>query len=99
MSRPGDNPILRMGDGADTRHMSLLALHYDTRRGRFGRVLRGDKNLGRDAEAAQQIAAMDLSREIKLQQLRERIAQDDHRVDSQAVAEAIVARLIAGERR
>lgn len=97
MREPGDHPILRSGDGADTRHMNLLALRYDTRRGRFGRVRGGDTDPGRDAAAAQEIVAMDLSREIKLQQLRERIAHDDYRVDPQAVADAIVARLLAGE--
>jgi anti-sigma28 factor (negative regulator of flagellin synthesis) len=39
---------------------------------------------------------MDLSREIRMQELRKRIAQDDYPIDSHAVADAIVARLIAG---
>jgi hypothetical protein len=78
--------------------MTLLALRYDSRRGRFGRVRSGDRDLGRDAAAAQQVEAMDISREIKLQQLRERIAHEDYSIDPQAIADAIVARLLAGER-
>ena len=97
--RPGDDPILRMGDGADTGDMTLPALRYDVRRGRFGRVLDGDKDLGGDAGAAPHTEPMDLSREMKMQELRERIAHDDYRVDAQQVARAIVDRLLAGEHR
>lgn len=78
--------------------MTLLALRYDTRRGRFGAVRSGGKDLGRDGAAARDIVAIDISRELKLQQIRERIDHDDYRVDPQAVAGAIVARLLAGER-
>jgi hypothetical protein len=99
MNRPGDDPILQTGDGTDIEDMTLLALRYDTRRGRFGRVRVGDKDLGRSAGAPAHNDPMDLSRELKMQEIRERIAQDDYRVDPQAVAGAIVARLIAGERR
>jgi Anti-sigma-28 factor, FlgM len=98
MSGRGDDPILQTGDGAETSTMTHLALRYDTRRGRFGRVLDGDKDLGR-AGAATRTEAMDLSREMKMQELRERIAHDDYRVDAQAVARAIVARLLAGTHR
>jgi hypothetical protein len=99
VSRQGEDPILRMGDAADTRNMTLLALRYDTRRGRFGRVLDGDKDLGGDAGAAARTEPMDLSREMKMQELRERIEHDDYRVDPQAIAGAIVERLLAGVRR
>jgi hypothetical protein len=88
-----------MGDAADMLHMTLLALRYDTRRGRFGRVLSGDTNRGRDAGADRRTEAMDLLREMKMQELRERIEHDDYRVDPEAVAGAIVARLLAGARR
>jgi hypothetical protein len=88
-----------MGDGADITDMTHLALRYDTRRGRFGRVLDGDKDPGRDAGAASRTDPMDLSREMKMQELRERIAHDDYRVDPEAVAGAIVTRLLAGTRR
>jgi Anti-sigma-28 factor, FlgM len=97
--RPGDDPILRTGEAADIGDMTLPALRYDVRRGRFGRVLDGDKHLGGDAGAAAQTEPMDLSREMKMQHLRERIAHDDYRVDPQEVAQAIVDRLLAGERR
>jgi hypothetical protein len=98
--RPGDDPILRMGEAADSEDMTLLALRYDTRRGRFGRRLDGDKDLaGRDAGAADRTEPMDLSREMKMQELRERIEHDDYRVDPQKVAGAIVERLLAGVRR
>jgi Anti-sigma-28 factor, FlgM len=97
--RPGDDPILRTGEGADTDDMTLPALLYDVRRGRFGRVLDGDKDPGGDAGAAAQTEPMDLSREMKMQELRERIAHDDYRVDPQQVARAIVDRLLAGQSR
>jgi anti-sigma28 factor (negative regulator of flagellin synthesis) len=42
---------------------------------------------------------MDLQREMKMQELRERIEHDDYRVDPNAVAGAIVERLLAGVRR
>jgi Anti-sigma-28 factor, FlgM len=99
VSRQGEDPILRMGDAADTRNMTLLALRYDTRRGRFGRVLDGDKDPGRVAGAAADTDPMDLSREMKMQEIRERIEHDDYRVDAQAIAGAIVERLLAGVRR
>jgi len=99
VSRQGEDPILRMGDAAETLDMTLLALRYDTRRGRFGRVLDGDKDPGRAAGAAAHTEPMDLSREMKMQELRERIEHDDYRVDPQAVATAIVERLLAGVRR
>jgi hypothetical protein len=85
-----------MGDGADTGHMTPLALRYDSRRGRFGRVLGGDKHLVRDAGADPELEPFDLGREMKMQELRQRIASHDYRVDPDAVADAIVARLIAG---
>jgi hypothetical protein len=99
MSRQGEDPILRMGDAADTADMTLLALRYDTRRGRFGRVLDGDKDPGRETGAAARTEPMDLQREMKMQELRERIEHDDYRVDPNAVAGAIVERLLAGVRR
>ena len=89
-----------MGDAAEITDMTLLALRYDTRRGRFGRGLDGDKDLaGRDAGAADRTEPMDLSREMKMQELRERIEHDDYRVDPEKVAGAIVERLLAGVRR
>lgn len=77
--------------------MSPFALRYDTRRGRFGRVLSGDTHLMRDAGADPRTEPFDLSREMKMQEIRERIEHDAYRVDPKAVADAIVARLLAGE--
>jgi hypothetical protein len=75
--------------------MTLLELRYDTRRGRFGRALRGD----RQRVADRQLEPIDIAREMRVQELRDLIARGAYRVDAQAVAVAIVARLKAGERR
>jgi anti-sigma28 factor (negative regulator of flagellin synthesis) len=42
---------------------------------------------------------MDLSREMQMQELRERIERNAYDVDAQAVADAIVARLLTAGRR
>jgi hypothetical protein len=78
--------------------MTLLALRYDTRRGRFGRVRSGVEDRRRDPVAAQHMEPMDLAREMKMQDLRERIARHAYRIDAEAVAGAIVERLVAGVR-
>jgi hypothetical protein len=72
--------------------MTVLALRYDTRPGRFRSGHRGGTGFVRDARAARRQRPMDESRTIKLQMLQERIARDEYVVDVNKVAEAILAR-------
>jgi anti-sigma28 factor (negative regulator of flagellin synthesis) len=78
--------------------MTVLAVTYDTRLGRFGRRRDGDQDPGRRTEAARDDATMDLAREMQMQDLRERIERDDYVVDPDAIADAIVARLLSATR-
>jgi hypothetical protein len=83
--RPGD-------DGVD---MTVLAVTHDIRRGRFGRIAAARLD-GRDDRRGRDDMPMDLAREMKMQDLRMRIERDAYAIDADAVAEAIVARLLAG---
>ena len=98
MSDSGANPIRPAPSDDDTVPMTVLAVTYDTRLGRFGRRRDGDQGSGRRTEAARDEATMDLAREMHMQDLRERIERDAYDVDPHAIADAIVARLMTATR-
>jgi hypothetical protein len=75
--------------------MTVLALRYDTRPGRFRSGHRGGSGFVRDARASRQATPVDESRTMKMQAIQERIERDEYEVDVRKVADAIVARLLA----
>jgi len=93
----GAHPIIHMASPDDLSHMTVLELRYATRhrvvrgpvstRSRFGRDVRGDRVI---------TPPMTDSRMSKMEDLRTRIERDDYTVDASKVADAIVARLLAG---
>jgi hypothetical protein len=95
MSDSGANPIRPSPSDDDTICMTVLAVTYDTRLGRFGRRRDGDQDTGRRSEAARDESTMDLAREMQMQDIRERIERDAYDVDPHAIADAIVARLLS----
>jgi hypothetical protein len=98
MSDSGDNPIRPGPSADDILRMTVLAVTYDTRLGRFGRRRDGDQGSGRRTGDAHDDTTMDLGREMHMQELRERIERDAYDVDPRAVADAIVARLLTAPR-
>jgi hypothetical protein len=74
-------------------HMTVLALRYDTRPGRFRSGHRGGSGFVRDARASRQADPMDASRTMKLHAIQERIERGEYEIDAGKVAEAIVTRL------
>ena len=98
MSDSGANPIRPGASDDDTVPMTVLAVTYDTRLGRFGRRRDGDQDAGRRNQAARDESTMDLAREMHMQDLRERIERDAYEVDPHAIADAIVARLMTATR-
>jgi Anti-sigma-28 factor, FlgM len=76
-------------------HMTVMALRYDTRPGRFRSGWGGAIGFVRDARAARRRHTMDESRTIKMQALRERLEADQYEIDPHKVADAIVERLLA----
>jgi hypothetical protein len=99
LSDSGANPMRPAGADDDTVSMTVLAHTYDSRLGRFGRRRDGDQVSGRPADPGRDDHPMDLSREMQMQELRERIERNAYDVDAQAVADAIVARLLTAGRR
>jgi anti-sigma28 factor (negative regulator of flagellin synthesis) len=94
----GGHPIIHPASQDDESHMTVLELRYASRnrvsprpvstRSRFGRDVRGDRVI---------TSPMTDSRMKKMQDLRARIERDDYTVDAAKVADAIVARLLAGQ--
>jgi anti-sigma-28 factor FlgM len=93
----GGHPIIHLASQDDVSHMTVLELRYASRnrvvrvpgstRSRFGRDVRGDRVIN---------PPMTDSRMSKMEDLRARIERDDYTVDATKVADAIVARLLAG---
>jgi hypothetical protein len=95
----GAHPMRPAPSAADTEDMTVLAVTYDTRLGRFGRRRDGDQDTGqRRSDAQDDGVKMDLDREMYMQEIRERIERDAYDVDPDAVAGAIVERLLAASR-
>ena len=76
-------------------HMTVLALRYDTRPGRFRSGQRGGSGFVRDARASRHPTDMDESRTMKMESLQQQLERDEYEIDVYKVADAIVARLTA----
>ena len=95
--KPGGHPIIHPVSDDDLSHMTVLELRYASRhrvvrvpgstRSRFGRDVHGDRVM---------TTPMTDSRMSKMQEIRARLERDDYTVDAEKVADAIVARLLAG---
>jgi len=78
--------------------MTVLELRYASRH----RVVRvpgsTGSRFGRDVQGGDRVTTLPMtdSRMTKMQELRERIERDAYTVDAEKVADAIVARLLAG---
>ena len=76
-------------------HMTVLALRYDARPGRFRSDHRRGTGFVRDARASRLPDPMDESRTMKMKSLQQQLERDDYEIDVHKVADAIVARLLA----
>ena len=93
----GAHPIIHLASPDDLSHMTVLELRYASRhrvvrvpgstRSRFGRDVHGDRVTS---------IPMTDSRMSKMEEIRERLERDAYVVDADKVADAIVARLLAG---
>ena len=93
----GGHPIIDLASDDDLSHMTVLELRYASRhrvvrvpgstRSRFGRDVHGDRVM---------TTPMTDSRMSKMEEIRARLERDDYTVDAEKVADAIVARLLAG---
>jgi len=93
----GGHPIIHPASQDDESHMTVLELRYASRnrvsplpastRRRFGQDVRGDRVT---------TPPMTDSRMTKMEELRTRIERDQYDVDADKVADAIIARLLAG---
>ena len=93
----GGHPIIHPASDDDLSHMTVLELRYASRhrvvrvpgstRSRFGRDVHGDRVM---------TTPMTDSRKSKMEEIQSRIERDDYTVDAEKVADAIVARLLAG---
>ena len=88
----GDNPIDRCPRGDDEAHMTVREYRYVTRARMTGPARDGGRRFGRSS-ASPPPTDGGLT---KVEQLRERIALGTYTVDSEAVAAAILKRLIGG---
>ena len=95
--KQGGHPIIHPVSDDDLSHMTVLELRYASRhrvvrvpgstRSRFGRDVHGDRVI---------TTPMTDSRMSKMEEIRSRLERDDYTVDAEKVADAIVARLLAG---
>ena len=95
--KPGAHPIIHPVSDDDQSHMTVLELRYASRhrvvrvpgstRSRFGRDVHGDRVI---------TTPMTDSRTTKMEEIRARLERDAYTVDADKVADAIVARLLAG---
>ena len=95
--KQGVDPIIHPASDDDLSHMTVLELRYASRhrasgpvstRSRFGRDVHGDRV---------STTPMTDSRTSKMEEIRARLERDDYVVDAEKVADAIVARLLAGK--
>jgi anti-sigma28 factor (negative regulator of flagellin synthesis) len=94
--KPGGYPIIHPVSDDDLSHMTVLELRYASRhrdspvstRSRFGRHVHGDRVIS---------TPMTDSRKSKMEEIRTRIERDAYAVDPAKVADAILARLQAGQ--
>jgi hypothetical protein len=95
--KQGVHPIIYPVSRDDLSHMTVLELRYASRhrvvhvpgstRSRFGRDVHGDRAT---------TTPMTDSRMSKMEEIRERLEREAYTVDAEKVADAIVARLLAG---
>ena len=94
--KQGAHPIIHPARVDDQSHMTVLELRYASRhraagpvstRSRFGRDVHGDRV---------STTPMTDSRTSKMEEIRASVERGDYAVDAQKVADAIVARLLAG---
>ena len=95
--KQGAHPIIDPVSRDDLSHMTVLELRYASRhrvvrvpgstRSRLGRDVHGDR---------MNTIPMTDSRTSKMEEIRERLERDAYTVDAEKVADAIVARLLAG---
>lgn len=93
----GAHPIIHPASADDPSHMTVLELRYASRhrvsprpvstRSRFGRDVHGDRV---------NTTPMTDSRMSKMEEIRSRLERDQYSVDAEKVADAIIARLLAG---
>jgi anti-sigma28 factor (negative regulator of flagellin synthesis) len=86
----GEHPMADPPSGDDACHVRKPAARYDEQQDACDRVAR--ERFGRQGP----LDSVAETRTLKVDQLRDRIARAEYRVDSRAVAEAIIARLTAG---
>ena len=91
--RSGDDPMDGCPCGDDGTHMTVLETRYVTRDRMTGPARDGGRRFTRSTP----IAPPTDGAVIKVQQLRERIQCGTYAVNSEAVAEAILKRLLGNE--
>ena len=75
--------------------MTVMALRYETRPGRFRPGNGGGSGSVRDARASQRANQMDDARTMKLRAIQERLEREEYEIDPGKVAEAIIVKLLA----
>ena len=91
--RSGENPIDRCPRGDDEAHMTVREYRYETRARMTGPARDNGRRFARSSTSPPPTDGG----LTKVEQLRERIALGTYKVDSEAVAAAILKRLLGGD--
>ena len=95
--KPGAHPINHPVSDDDLSHMTVLELRYASRNRVSPRPASTRRRFGQDVHGDRVITPpMTDSRMTKMEEIRSRIERDAYTVDAEKVADAIVARLLAG---
>ncbi len=93
----GAHPIIHPASDDDLSHMTVLELRYASRNRVSPRPASTRRRFGQDVHGDRVITPpMTDSRMTKMKEIRSRIECDAYTVDAEKVADAIVARLLAG---
>ena len=93
----GAHPIIHSVSPDDLFHMTVLELRYASRNRVSPRPASTRRRFGQDVHGDRVITPpMTDSRMTKMEEIRSRIERDAYTVDADKVADAIVARLLAG---
>ena len=93
----GAYPIIHPASADDVSHMTVLELRYASRHRVSPRPASTRRRFGPDVHGDRVITPpMTDSRMTKVEEIRSRIERDQYDVDAEKVADAIVARLLAG---
>lgn len=93
----GAHPIIHPAGDDDQSHMTVLELRYASRNRVSPRPASTRRRFGQDVHGDRVITPpMTDSRMTKLDEIRSRIERDQYDVDAAKVADAIIARLLAG---